>query len=364
MMNLYQWQSYIIRQTGWYGWVLKNLFSSPLNALFSVLILGSILYYVPTLLNWSIFSASWTGDHPSDCNRDAACWVFVKERINLIIFGFYPQESLWRPILVFVSTAVFLFAYKLPIPRKGKIALTFYLLILHPFVGATFLYGSMFGIQFFEIVGTDQWGGLMLTLVLSSVGIVASIPLGILLALGRRSENMPLVRTFCVIFIEFWRGVPLITVLFMASVMLPLFLPPGSDFTKLSRALIGITLFEAAYMAEVIRGGLQSIPKGQYEACDALGLGYWKKMGLVILPQALKLVIPGMVNTCIALFKDTSLVSIIGLWDLLNAAYNATRDPLWLQYTIEGFVFTALVYFLFCFGMSQYSQALERRLKT
>jgi general L-amino acid transport system permease protein len=201
----------------------------------------------------------------------------------------------------------------------------------------------------------------MLTLIIAGVGIVASLPLGILLALGRRSQ-MPIIRTICVTFIEFWRGVPLITVLFMSSVMLPLFLPEGVNFDKLLRALIGVTLFESAYMAEVVRGGLQAIPKGQFEAAAALGLGYWKTMGLIILPQALKLVIPGIVNTFIALFKDTTLVIIIGLFDLLNMVHNATTDPNWLGYSTEGYVFAALIFWLFCFGMSRYSQNLEKRL--
>ena len=357
-----EWRSYIVRQTGIYGWILNNLLSTPANIILTALGIWFISSTVPSFLNWALFNAYWVGTSPDDCGTDGACWVFIKQQFNIIIYGFYPQDQLWRPNFVFFATIALVLGYKLPIGRKGKTFLSFFLLLIYPFIITAILHGTLFGIEFFSEVETDRWGGLMLTLVLSAVGILASFPIGILLALGRRSDNMPIIRAFCIIFIEFWRGVPLITVLFMASVMLPLFLPEGSDFEKLTRALIGITLFEAAYMAEVIRGGLQSIPRGQYEACDALGLGYWRKMILVILPQAIKLVIPGIVNTCIALFKDTSLVSIIGLWDLLNAAYNATRDPLWLAYTIEGFAFTALIYFIFCFGMSQYSQILERRL--
>ena len=208
-----------------------------------------------------------------------------------------------------------------------------------------------------------MWGGLFLTLVLSFVGIVAALPLGILLALGRRS-NMPIVKSVCVVFIEFWRGVPLITVLFMSSVMLPLFLPEGMNFDKLLRAMIGIVLFQSAYMAEVVRSGLQAIPKGQYEAAKALGLSYWQSMGLIILPQALKLVIPGIVNTFIALFKDTTLVLIIGLFDLLSMIQSASQDANWLGYEIEGYVFAALIFWVFCFGMSRYSMSLERKLET
>ena len=213
------------------------------------------------------------------------------------------------------------------------------------------------------MVETSKWGGLSLTLILSGVGIVASLPIGIVLALGRRSQ-MPIVRAACVVFIEFWRGVPLITVLFMSSVMLPLFLPEGTSFDKLLRAMIGIVLFESAYMAEVVRGGLAAIPKGQYEAAKALGLNYWKSMGLIILPQALKLVIPGIVNTFIALFKDTTLVLIIGLFDLLTTVEAGFKDSNWLGYAVEGYAFAALVYWIFCFGMSRYSQNLERKLQT
>ncbi|RED53954.1 amino acid ABC transporter permease [Aestuariispira insulae] len=214
-------------------------------------------------------------------------------------------------------------------------------------------------------VPTKQWGGFMLTLVIALTGIVASLPLGVLLALGRRS-NMPAIRVLCVVFIEFWRGVPLITVLFMASVMLPLFLPPGVSFDQLLRALIGVALFSAAYMAEVVRGGLQAIPKGQYEGADSLGLTYWQKMRLIILPQALKIVIPGIVNTFIGLFKDTTLVLIIGLFDLLGAVQASIADPNWNAKSVAytGYVFTAFVFWVCCYGMSQYSRYLERKLHT
>jgi general L-amino acid transport system permease protein len=212
-------------------------------------------------------------------------------------------------------------------------------------------------------VETPLWGGLFLTLVIAAVGIVASLPIGIVLALGRRSE-MPIVRALCVCFIELWRGVPLISVLFMASVMFPLFMPEGLTFDKLLRALVGVTLFSSAYMAEVIRGGLQAIPKGQYEAAQALGLSFWKSMGLIILPQALKLVIPGIVNTFIGLFKDTTLVLIIGLFDLLGMAQLAGTNPDWLGFSHEGYVFVAFVFWIFCFSMSRYSQHLERKLHT
>jgi general L-amino acid transport system permease protein len=227
-------------------------------------------------------------------------------------------------------------------------------------VGFALFYGGIFGLP---VVETARWGGLMLTLIIATVSIIASVPLGILLALGRRS-NLPAIRVLSIAFIEFVRAVPLITVLFMSSVMLPLFLPVGVSFDKLLRALVGFSLFYAAYMAEVVRGGLQAMPRGQYEGAMALGLGYWKMMGLIILPQALRIVIPGMVNNFISAFKDTSLVLVIGLFDLLNIVTQATRDAQWRGLAKEGYLFAAVIYFIFCFAMSRYSIYLERKLHT
>jgi general L-amino acid transport system permease protein len=234
------------------------------------------------------------------------------------------------------------------------------LLVIFPNVAFYLFHGGGFGLP---VVETSRWGGLFLTLVVAGVGIVASLPLGILFALGRRSE-MPIVRAVCITFIEVMRGVPLITILFMASVMLPLFLPEGVNFDKLLRALVGVALFSAAYMAEVVRGGLQAIPKGQYEAANALGLSFWKTMGLIILPQALKIVIPGIVNTLIGLFKDTTLVLILGLFDLLGIVQAALTDASWIGFATEGYVFAALGFWIFCFGMSRYSMHVERKLHT
>ncbi|MBC8508618.1 MAG: amino acid ABC transporter permease, partial [Chloroflexi bacterium] len=275
------------------------------------------------------------------------------------MYGFYPDELQWRPnlaglLLILLMIPLFIDAF------NRKWLLGGFILFVYPFIGYFLIHGGSFGL---EIVETNKWGGLMLTLVLSAVGIVASLPIGIVLALGRRSE-MPIVKSLSVVYIEFWRGVPLITVLFMSSVMLPLFLPEGTDFDKLLRAMIGIILFQSAYMAEVVRGGLQAIPKGQYEAAEALGLSYWKSMGLIILPQALKLVIPGIVNTFIALFKDTTLVLIIGLFDLLAIIQQANSDSSWLGFDTEGYIFAASVFWIFCFGMSRYSIALESKLNT
>lgn len=344
---------------GTLGWLRANLFSNWFNTLLTLFAIYLVWLIVPPLIKWAFLQADWTGSTRADCTNEGACWVFIKVRFSQFMYGFYPEALRWRVDLA-VWLAIFgaapLFIPK--VPHKAIYGLSF--LVVYPLLAYWLLHGGFFGL---ETVSSSQWGGLMLTLVIAAVGIVGALPLGIMLALGRRSD-MPAIRVICVTFIEFWRGVPLITVLFMSSVMLPLFLPEGLSFDKLLRALIGVILFQSAYIAEVVRGGLQAIPKGQYEAAAAMGLGYWRMMGLVILPQALKLVIPGIVNTFIALFKDTSLVIIIGLFDLLNSTKQATTDPAWLGMATEGYVFAALVFWIFCFGMSRYSQHLERKLDT
>ncbi|MDH1265153.1 amino acid ABC transporter permease [Pseudomonas sp. GD03944] len=344
---------------GMLGWLRANLFSNWFNSLLTLLALYLVWLIVPPLVQWAFIDADWVGTTRADCTSGGACWVFVQQRFGQFMYGFYPTELRWRVDLTLwlaIIGAAPLFVSAMP--RKALYGLCF--LVVYPVVAFWLLHGGFLGLS---TVSTSQWGGLMLTLVIAAVGIAGALPLGILLALGRRSD-LPAIRVICVTFIEFWRGVPLITVLFMSSVMLPLFLPEGMSFDKLMRALIGVILFQSAYIAEVVRGGLQAIPKGQYEAAAAMGLGYWRMMGLVILPQALKMVIPGIVNTFIALFKDTSLVIIIGLFDLLNSIKQATTDPAWLGMATEGYVFAALVFWIFCFGMSRYSLHLERKLDT
>ncbi|HTN29515.1 MAG TPA: amino acid ABC transporter permease [Pseudomonas sp.] len=341
------------------GWLRANLFSGGFNTLLTLLGLYLLWLIVPPLLDWAIIKADWVGDSRADCSREGACWVFVKERFGQFMYGFYPRPLRWRVdltvLLAIIGAApLFIGVFR----HKVRYGLAF--LFAYPLLAYWLLHGGFLGLSG---VPTSQWGGLMLTLVIAAVGIAGALPLGILLALGRRSE-LPAIKVLCVTFIEFWRGVPLITVLFMSSVMLPLFLPEGMNLDKLLRAMLMVILFEAAYIAEVVRGGLQAIPKGQYEAAQALGLGYWRMTGLVIMPQALTLVIPGIVNTFIALFKDTSLVIIIGLFDFLNSIKRATADPAWLGMSTEGYVFAAAVYWIFCFGISRYSQHLERRLET
>ena len=346
-------------EVGIRGWLRNNLFSSPLNTLLTLLALYLVYTLLPPAFSWLFLDADWLGESRADCRGEGACWVFVKARFSQFMYGFYPESERWRvnsAFLLLIGTAAPLFRRSFRL-KRWIVAI---LLFVYPVIAWYLLVGGAFGLA---VVETRLWGGLMLTLIIAGIGIVASLPLGILLALGRQSE-MPVVRSLCIAFIELWRGVPLITVLFMASIMLPLFLPEGVNFDKLLRALIGVTLFQSAYMAEVVRGGLQAIPKGQYEAAAALGFGYWGTMGLIILPQALKHVIPGIVNTFIALFKDTTLVLIIGLFDLLGIVQAAATDPEWLGFAVEGYLFAGFGFWLFCFSMSRYSQLLERRLET
>lgn len=342
------------------GWLRTNLFPDPFNTGLTLIALYLVYMTVPPFLDWALLNADWVGSTRAACDSGGACWVFVRARMNTFLYGFFPESGYWRVNLLYFVTVALLIP--LFIQRfKYKTILAVINLITFPLLVWVLMSGGVFGLSHVE---TSKWGGLSLTLILAAIGCVAALPFGILLALGRQATDMPAVKTMCVVFIEFWRGVPLITVLFMSSVMLPLFLPDGTSFDKLLRALIGITLFQSAYMAEVVRGGLQAIPRGQYEAADALGLAYWRKTGLVILPQALKIVIPGIVNTFIALFKDTTLVVIIGLLEVLGMVQTALNDPNWLGYSTEGYVFTGAVFWVFCFGMSRFSQRLEARLHT
>jgi general L-amino acid transport system permease protein len=341
------------------AWLRLNLFSSPLNTILTLIGLYVIYVLFVPFIDWAFISADWVGDNKNACSQKGACWVFINQRLDFFIYGFYPDNEYWRINIIFILLALLITTQMLQnVPYKKYFG--WFFLTGFPIAAGVLLLGGILGL---EPVSTDKWGGLMLTLVISFVGIIAALPIGVLLALGRRSQ-MSAIRIICIAFIELWRGVPLISVLFMASVMLPLFLPDGTNFNKLLRALIGIVMFQSAYIAEVIRGGLQAIPKGQYEAAASLGLGYWKSMGLIILPQALKLVIPGIVNTFIALFKDTTLVLIIGLFDLLQTVNSAIVDPAWPEVSTEGFVFAGFVFWIFCFSMSRYSIALERKLDT
>jgi general L-amino acid transport system permease protein len=351
-----------VREGGFGHWLKVNLFATPKDTILTILMALFLAWILPPLLNWAFFSAVWDGSNREAClgEGQGACWAFVDAKFGQFMYGRYPINERWRVDLTAILLIVSLVPLAIPsVPYKKFNAI--FLLVIFPIIAFILLTGQ-FGLP---PVRTDLWGGLLVTLVVAIVGIVVSLPLGVLLALGRRS-HLPFVKYASIVFIEFWRGVPLITILFMSSVMLPLFLPDGVTFDKLLRALVGVAFFASAYMAEVIRGGLQAIPKGQYEAADAMGLSYWQKMRLIILPQALTLVIPGIVNTFIGLFKDTILVLIIGIFDLLGIVQLNFADPNWAapQTAITGFAFAALVYFIFCFGMSKYSLYMERRLDT
>lgn len=354
------------------GWMRANLFSSPLNIALTAAGLWVFYQLVPPALNWLFFNATISGGEVSVCktadangeivDAPGACWTFIKVRFLQLMFGLYYSgnlEQVWRPILMFALFVALMIPLFVPAFRR-KLLLGAFIVLGFPFVAYALVHGEWLGLP---VADTDQWGGFMLTFFLAFIGIMGALPLGILFALGRRSK-MPVIRAFSVFYIEMWRAAPLITVLYMASNLLPLFFPAEVDFDKVARAMIAITLFQSAYTAEAIRGGLQALDRGQFEAADALGLGYWKKSGLIVLPQALKISIPGIVNSFIALFKDTTLVLIIGLFDLLNMAETASRSPEWKGYDFEAYVFTASVFFVFCYGMSKYSQALERKLHT
>jgi general L-amino acid transport system permease protein len=359
-------------ETGAIGWLRHNLFSSWTNTLLTVLALYLLYLIIPPFLSWAVIDATWVvpplapgaEDHPpqfADCRANAgACWIFIEARLPQFIYGFYPAPERWRIDIVFVALAVSIFGLlsdRVQPNQKKYLAIFFF--VIFPVLAFWLLYGGL-GL---EVVETRLWGGFMLTLILSGIGIIFSLPLGVLLALGRRSE-LPVVHMLCVVLIEFVRGVPLLTILFMANVMLPFFLPPGIEFNVLLRVLLGVTIFAAAYMAEVVRGGLQALPKGQYEGAMAMGLGYWQMMRLIILPQALRVAIPGIVNNFISLAQDTTLVAIVGLYDFLNIVRAGSRDTNWLGTEIEGYAFCALVYWVFCFAMSRYSMYLERKLHT
>ncbi|MBZ9771444.1 amino acid ABC transporter permease [Mesorhizobium sp. CO1-1-8] len=358
--------------TGLGAWVRKNLIASTGDTILTIVGIALVAMILPQIINWAFINAVWTGPDRTVCATVAqggiqpdgwtgACWAFVNAKFGQFMVGRYPIEERWRPILVAILFVALLVPMLIPkVPRKGLNAVLLFFVL--PVVAFVLLVGGMFGLPHVE---TSLWGGLLVTLSLSFVGIAVSLPLGIVLALGRRSK-MPIIKTLCVVFIETVRGIPLITVLFFASVMLPLFLPAGVSFDKFLRALIGVSLFAAAYMAEVVRGGLQAIPKGQYEGADSLGLGYWQKMYFIVMPQALKLVIPGIVNTFIGMFKDTSLVIIISMFDLLGIVKQNFSDANWAtaQTARSGLIFAAFVFWLFCFGMSRYSMYTERRLDT
>ena len=337
----------------------KNINSNNFNALLTLFTIFIIIKSIPPMLDWFILEANFVGNSKDDCTGDGACWVFIKVWFNRFMYGLYPDAEQWRIntafLILFAVVGVSFF-----VSQKLKKYFILFLVFVFPFLGIKLISGGSFGLEYVE---SAAWGGLSLTFIISAFAILFCFPIGVILALGRRS-SLPAIKYISIGFIELWRGVPLITVLFMSAVMFPMFLPDGTFIDKLIRVLIAITLFEAAYMAEVVRGGLQALPKGQYEAAKSLGMGYWRMNALIILPQALKLVIPGIANTLLALVKDTPLIFVVGLMELAGMIGLAKTNPKWLGMAMEGYVFAGLVFWVICYAMSRYSQNLEKKLST
>jgi general L-amino acid transport system permease protein len=404
-----------VDDTGVFGWMRKNLFSSWGNGLTTIVIVVAIGWILANFIDWAVINAIWSAPTGQDCRGHGACWALIHEKYRYIFFGSFPYEQHWRPLLavvtmlamlilssdrrmwnmrlvwiwsigsfvtfllmfgqIYISISLILFvalgAGGLGMLTRGTVATPAEIngwraLAAISAIGlvlrvAGVLPAWSLPIAPFDYVETHLWGGLPVTMILATYGLLFAFPYGVLLALGRRS-NLPLIKGLCIGFIELIRGVPLISLLIMASVMLPLFLPSGTNIDKFLRAQVAVILFAGAYIAEVIRGGLQSLPKGQFEAADAMGLNYVQKTVLIILPQALRVVIPPLINTFISFFKDTSLVLIIGIFDFLNTANQALVDPNWAGFPAEIYIFAAFVYFCFCFSMSRYSKYLEVEL--
>jgi general L-amino acid transport system permease protein len=339
------------------GWLRANLFSSIASSIVSLLLISVLAKAFVSLVQWGYWNAVWLvpDNNPAACRAVrglGACWAVIPEKLRFILFGTYPFNQQWRPALAMLIFIALFYVSSRPKWWRKELALIWAAALV---VIGLLMWGGIFGMPY---VSQDRWGGLPVTLILATFGLAFGFPLGIVVALGRRSK-LPAIRSLSVLYVELIRGVPLISLLFMASVMFPLFMPDGVNIDKLLRAQIAFILFAGAYLAEVIRGGLQAVPRGQHDAADALGLSYWKKNGLIILPQAIRHVIPPLVNTFIAFFKDTSLVLIIGIFDLLTTAKTAIIDPAWQSFSVEVYIFVALIYFAFCFAMSRYSRGLE-----
>lgn len=346
-----------ITQIGVIGWIRKNLFNGVFNSILTLLIVYILWKVVPPFIRWAFVDSVWNSAAEICREISGACWSVVPSNIRFITFGFYPQGEQWRPLLAMIMLVALLFYSQNRAHWKKSLA---YAWIIGLCCMGFLMKGGLFGLV---PVDSTKWSGLPLTLLLSVFGLTAAYPLGVVLALGRQSK-MPLIKSLCVVYIELIRGVPLISLLFMSSVVFPLFLPEGMTVNKILRAQTAIILFTAAYVAEVVRGGLQAIPRGQYEAAESLGLNYFLTMRLIILPQALKIVIPPTVSVLISAFKDTSLVVIIALFDLLKTTQTVLFDPKWMGFSAEAYIFIAIIYFVCCFFMSNYSRRLERELDT
>ena len=344
-----------ITSVGFIGWIKSNLFDGWFNSLLTVLALLFLYKTVPPLFQWAIIDSAWSTPGAACREVDGACWSVIISNFRFIIFGFFPYDLQWRPLAAMLILFGLLFYSQNRKHWKRPLA---YAWVIGLFVMGLFMRGGLFGLA---SVDSSQWGGLPLTLLLSVFGLTAAYPLGVMLALGRQSK-MRGVRWLCVIYIEMIRGVPLISLLFMGNIIFPLFLPEGVTFDKILRAQAAIILFTAAYIAEVVRGGLQGMSAGQYEAAEAIGLNKYLTMRLIILPQALKIVIPPTVSILISAFKDTSLVVIIALFDLLKTTQTVLTNPEWMGFSSEAYLVVAGLYFLGCFSMSNYSRRLEKEL--
>ncbi len=341
----------------------KKINLNNFNALCTLIISFSIIKIMPIFLSWFIIDANFVGDNKDACTGSGACWVYIKVWFERFIYGMYPASEIWRINISFILIIVF-GLFGLFSNEKIKRYLILYYAVVYPILAFIIIYFLVSGGVFnLEWVQTNAWGGLSLTFIVAFFALIFCFPIGLFLALGRRSKLIA-VRYVSIGFIEFWRGVPLITVLFMSAVIFPLFLPSGVYIDTLVRAIFAIALFEAAYIAEVIRGGLQALPKGQYEAARSLGMGYWKSNYLIILPQALKIVIPGIANTFLALVKDTPLIFVVGLLEIVGMTNLAKTNPKWLGLAMEGYIFAGLIFFLICYVMSKYSQSLEKKLSS
>lgn len=358
------------RTTGWTAWARSNLFSDWKTTLGTVAVVAVFLYLLPSFFRWAVLDAV-TIASPEACHAaQGACWGVVKEKFRFILFGRYPFDEHWRALVATVALLALIIASCMRAFWKPWLGAVWVAVLVFYF---TIMYGGSIGFRLWRFVifsfdtgltrvDTDLWSGLPLTILLASLSMIMAFPIALCIALGRRS-GMPAIRSLCTVYVELIRGVPLISVLFMASFMFPLLMPSGFNIDVLIRVLAGITLFAAAYMAEVIRGGLQAIPKGQLEAAATLGLSYWQTQRKIVLPQALAMVVPGIMNNFISTFKDTSLVAIVSLYELTGAmgmAMNAEAD--WRPFRLEGYLFIAVIYFIFCYSMSRYSKWIEAQV--
>ena len=346
-----------VTSVGVIGWIRGNLFNNILNSILTLITLYILWQVIPPFIRWAFINSQWYSSSEACRGAEGACWTVIPANIRFILFGFFPYELQWRPLLAMVLLVGLLFYSR---DRRHWKKSLLYAWLAGLFIMGLLMKGGMLGLAPVE---STQWGGLPLTLLLSVFGLAAAYPLGVILALGRQSQ-MPAIKSLCIIYIEMIRGVPLITLLFMSSIVFPLFLPEGVTVNVILRAQVAIIMFTAAYIAEVVRGGLQGMAAGQYEAAESLGLNYYQTMRLVILPQALKIVIPPTVSQLISALKDTSLVVIIALYDLLKTSQSVLSNPNWMAYSSELYIFVALIYFACCYFMSSYSRRLEEELDT